>query len=180
MSQMSCAVIGCHPTRFKFKYQEQNNGCKKIKKVLDQQLRQIYESGVHRFLIPGTLGVGIWAGEMLLRMKEQPEYSELELVMVLPYAGHESAWDSHNKTRLTFLLCHATDKITLTGKGSKDYQQTYFYMAEQCEKLVAVCDDPSQDDAGQAVICARKKGCAVTIIHPDNGKIINDQSTFNI
>lgn len=173
MNKMSCAVIGCHPTRFKFKYQEQNNGCKKIKKVLDSQLRQIYERGVHRFLIPGTLGVGIWAGELLLRMKEQPEYAELELVMVLPYASHESSWDNHNKTRLTFLLHHATDKITLVARGSgKDYRQTYLYMVEQCERLLAVCDEQLQDDAGQAVSYAKTKGCVLIMVHPDNGKII--------
>lgn len=175
MSKISCAVIGCHPTRFKFKYQEQNNGCKKIKKVLDVQLHQIYESGIHRFLIPGTLGVGIWTGELLLRMKEQPEYSALELVVVLPYAGHESSWDNHNKTRLSFLLCHAADKVMLAAKGGgRDYQQTYLYMVEQCERLVAVCDEKrqSQDDAVKAVDYARKQSCAVMLIHPDNGKIV--------
>lgn len=176
MSEIACAIIGCHPTRFKFKYQEQNNGCKKIKKVLDSQLRQIYEGGIHRFLVSGTLGVGIWAGELLLRMKEQPEYAALELVVVLPYANHDSSWDNHNKTRLSFLLRHAADKVLLAAKGGgRDYQETYFYMVEQCARLVAVCDDQPKDDAGQAVIRARKKEHALTIIHPDNGKIMSEQ-----
>lgn len=178
MEYLSCAVIGCHPTRFKFKYQEQNNGCKKIKRVLERQLRQMYENGVRRFFVPGTLGVGIWAGELLLRMKEQPEYADLELMVVLPYAAHDSGWDRHNKTRLSFLLRHASKQITLAEKGDgKNYRQTYLYLADQCDVLIAVCDDPppSQEDVGHAVDVAKVNGRTLRFIQPDNGKVTYHQ-----
>lgn len=174
MDKLTCAVIGCHPTRFKFKYQEHYNGCKKIKKVLDEQLRQMYADGVRRFVVAGTLGVGIWAGELLLRMKEQTDFAELELVVVLPYDAHDSSWDSHNKKRLAFLLNCATDKVKLTANGGvKNYRQAYHYMVEQCQRLIAVCDEKPQvqDDAGQTVQEAQRTGRTLLLIHPDNAKV---------
>ena len=69
----TCAIIGHRPTRFRFKYQENNAGCKRLKKRLHDQFMLLYDNGVRRFLIGGSLGVDIWSGEILLKLKEQPE-----------------------------------------------------------------------------------------------------------
>lgn len=71
---VTCAMTGHRPTRFRFKYDENNNGCKRIKKRIRDQLVQLYEQGFRQFWVGGALGVDMWAGEILLRLKEQPEY----------------------------------------------------------------------------------------------------------
>lgn len=35
--------------------------------------------GVRRFYIGGSLGLDLWAGEILMELKQQPEYGEIEL-----------------------------------------------------------------------------------------------------
>ena len=102
----ACAVTGYHPSRFKFKYQEDYSLCKKIKKCMAGQFEQLYRQGVRCFLVPGTLGVGIWAGEILVRMKEQPEFEKLELVVVIPFEGHDRDWDDRSKKG--WLFCESS------------------------------------------------------------------------
>lgn len=36
------------------------------------------------------MGVDMWAAEILLRMKEQPEYEKVELITVLPFEGYDA------------------------------------------------------------------------------------------
>lgn len=38
MGKLSCAITGHRPTRFKFKYCEDNNGCVQLKKRLKNKL----------------------------------------------------------------------------------------------------------------------------------------------
>ena len=73
MELHTCAVAGHRPTRFKWKYKENNNGCKRLKKRMHDQFIVLYEKGVRRFLVGGSLGVDQWAGEIILRLKEQSE-----------------------------------------------------------------------------------------------------------
>ena len=53
----SCAVIGQHPTRFKFKYNEYMTSCKRIKKRMHDVFVSLYQSGVRCFFVGGALGV---------------------------------------------------------------------------------------------------------------------------
>ena len=87
MSIKSCAITGHRPARFKWKYKENNTGCKRLKKRLRDQIVALYEQGVRRFYVGGALGVDMWAGEILLQLKEQPEYNDIELFIALPFEG---------------------------------------------------------------------------------------------
>ena len=71
-----------------------------MKKRMHDQFLSLYEKGVRRFLVGGELGVDQWAGEIILRLKEQPEYSDIELVVVLPFPGHDEQWDARSRERL--------------------------------------------------------------------------------
>ena len=73
-----CAVTGHRPTRFKFKYNENYSGCKRLKKRLRDQFILLYGQGIRCFLVGGALGVDMWSGEILLELKQQPEYSDIE------------------------------------------------------------------------------------------------------
>lgn len=105
MRQTACAVTGHRPSRFKFKYSEDYSLCKKIKRAMFEQFKRLYdEQGVRRYYVGGALGVDMWAGELILRLKEQPGYGDIELVVVLPFEGHDAKWDERSKRRMDFLL----------------------------------------------------------------------------
>ena len=84
----TCAITGHRPTRFKFKYNENYAGCKRLKKRLHDQFVLLYEQGVRQFLVGGALGVDMWSGEIILKLREQAEYGGIELIIVLSHPGH--------------------------------------------------------------------------------------------
>ena len=177
MELHTCAVVGHRPTRFKWKYKENNNGCKRLKKRMQDQFVLLYEKGVRRFYVGGALGVDIWAGEIVLRLKEQPEYSDIELVVVMPYSGHDEQWDPRSRERLAFLIRHSAEHITV-GKtaGRESYLQRNRYMVDQTNCLLAVYDnnkDP-RSEVFQAVNYAEEKNVPIILIHPDTGQITKE------
>lgn len=81
----TCAITGHRPTRFPFKYNENDSRCRRIKRRLREQFILLYQHGVRRFLVGGALGVDQWSGEILLKLQLEHEYRDIELVVVLPY-----------------------------------------------------------------------------------------------
>lgn len=57
MDYKICAITGHRPVRFKWKYNENNNGCKRLKRRLKEQFTLLYRQGVRRFYIGGAHGV---------------------------------------------------------------------------------------------------------------------------
>ena len=170
----SCAITGHRPTRFKFKYNEDYSGCKRLKKRLHDQFAALYKQGVRKFLVGGALGVDMWSGEILLEMKQQAEYADIELVIVLPHPGHDERWDERSKKRMAFLLKHCTKYLTIgTDSSAESYYKRNRYLVDHADCLVAVYDNNRnvRSGTGMTVRYAEKKGKPVVLIHPDTGVI---------
>lgn len=168
----TCAITGHRPTRFKFKYNENYTGCKRLKKRLHDQFAALYEQGVRRFLVGGALGVDMWSGEILLEMKRKPEYAGIELVIVLPHPGHDERWDERSKRRMAFLLEHSTEHLTIgTDSSAESYYRRNRYLVDHADCLVAVYDNDRVVRSGteMTVRYAEKRGKPVVLIHPDTG-----------
>ena len=173
MELHTCAVTGHRPTRFKWKYNENNNGYKRLKKRMHDQFIVLYEKGVRRFLVGGGLGVDQWAGEIILRLKEQPEDSDIELVVVLPFPGHDEQWDTRSREWLAFLIRHSAECITVgKGAGRENYVQRNCYMADHADCLLAVYDGERNPRSGtmQTVNYASSK-MPIVLIHPDTAAV---------
>ena len=170
----TCAVIGHRPTRFKFKYNENDSRCKRLKKRLREQFAVLYEQGVRGFLVGGALGVDQWSGEILLRMKLEPEYRDIELVVVLPYPGHDERWDKRSRTRLAFLIEHSAEHITIGQKAWREsFIQRNRYLVDHADCLLAVYDNEknARSGTGMTVRYALNKNIPVVLIHPDSGEL---------
>lgn len=177
MRQTACAVTGHRPSRFKFKYSEDYSLCKKIKRAMFEQFKRLYdEQGVRRYYVGGALGVDMWAGELILRLKEQPGYEDIELVVVLPFEGHDAKWDERSKRRMDFLRQMCSECVVI---GTEDCRESYImrncYMVDHADYMVAVYDNERNLRSGtmQAVRYAERKKLKMIFIHPDNADIIN-------
>ena len=170
----SCDVIGQRPTRFKFKYQEYMTSCKRLKKRLHDSFAALYQSGVRRFYVGGALGVDLWAGEILLEMRRREEYSELEIVLVCPFPGHDERWDPKSQERLRHLKENC-DEFVMGSKvvGAQGYRERTAYMIKNTDCMVAVYDE-LQVDAGikSAQQLAKERKMTMIQICPRTGKVI--------
>jgi len=64
---------------------------------------------VHMVLlwVGGAMGADMWAAEILLRMKEQQTYQDVELCLALPFEGYDSDWDDWHRKRMDFIRRYA-------------------------------------------------------------------------
>ena len=115
MNSFSCVITGHRPTRFKFKYNEKDKRCQRIKKCLQEQLIRLYHQGVRCFWVGGAMGVDMWAAELLLRMKEQQAYQDVELCLALPFEGYNADWDDWHRKRMDFIRRYA-EKVLVLGE----------------------------------------------------------------
>lgn len=174
MQESVCAITGHRPTRFKFGYKENMAGCKRLKKRLHDQFVLLYEQGIRTFYVGGALGVDQWAGEILLRLKEQPKYGDIKVIVALPFAGHDGGWDERSKSRLAFLIEHSTEVVTVgSAPGPEAYKARNYYMVDRADILVAVYDNDRsiRSGTGQTVNYARKKELQIILLHPDTAAV---------
>lgn len=171
----SCAITGPKPTRFKFKYKEENSLCRKIKKAMLRQFRRLYSrKDVRRFYIGGTIGVNIWAGELLLKLKEEPGYEDIELIVVRPFPGHDAKWDVRSRKRFEYLVQNSRECLIV---GTKDCQESYInlnrYLIDHADYLVAVSERnlDMEGESFQATAYAREKRLGIMFIHPDTAEV---------
>ena len=179
INNTACAITGHRPSRFKWKYKENDNDCKRLKRRLKEQLAALYDQGVHQFYIGGALGVDIWSGELLLELKEQPEYNEIKLVLVLPFEGYDRDWEPKSKHRLSILRQNSAGVIvagTSENSPTDNYRLRNQYMVDHAGCLLAVYDNDRQLRSGtmQTVNYARRKGLPITLIHPDSAKVSHE------
>lgn len=122
----------------------------------------------------GALGGDMWSGEILLKMKQEPEYSDIGLVVVLPYPDHDERWDERSKKRLAFLIKHSAECITVGQKAWREsFMQRNRYLVDHADCLLAVYDNERsvRSGTGMTVHYAEKKGLPMKIIHPDTIQI---------
>ena len=170
----TCAITGHRFSRFKFKLQDTNTACKRLKKRLHDQFVLLYEQGVRTYIIGGDLGVDIWSGEILLEMKKLPEYSELELIIALPFPEHDRNWHPLFVRRLEYLKRSAKEVVTVGREpGAVSYKRRNYYMIDRADVLVAVYDNDHsvRNPIGQSVNYAKKRELPIILIHPDKGTV---------
>lgn len=120
---MRCAVMGQHPLRFPWGFDEEDASCAKMKMELAQQIMVLCQEGVSQFLVACDYGVGLYAGEIIngLRMTDRD-------LMLLCYTPHEEQ----------------------TTKWAPYLRERYFTMLEQCTLISAVCEVGAPDAQLQA------------------------------
>lgn len=166
----ACAITGHRPTRFRFKYNENDSRCKRLKKQLREQFALLYSKGVRRFYVGGALGVDQWSGEILLKMQLEPEYQGIELIVVQPFPDHDACWDDRSRERLAFLIRHSTEHIVIGEEARREnFIKRNRYMVDHADCLLAVYDNSRsiRSGTGATVHYAEKTAKPIIFIHPD-------------
>ncbi len=123
------------------------------------------------------MGVDMWAAELLLRMKEQQAYQDVELCLALPFEGYNTDWDDWHRKRMDF-ICRYAEKVLVLGEmpSSESYKKRNYYMVEQAGHMIAVYDNAHNMRSGtqQTVNYAKKKGLQIIYIHPDTAQVTEE------
>lgn len=90
----------------------------------------------------------MWAGEILLTMKEKSEFSEIKLTMALPFEGYDVDWDRASRERKNKIQKQA--EILVIGKesGSSSYTKRNHFMVDHADIILAVYDNERKKRSG--------------------------------
>ena len=88
-----------------------------LKEFIKDRLIRYIENGTEWFVVTGQMGIELWAGEVVLELKE--EYPEVNLAVLLPFTGFGENWNETNKTMFEQVITQA-DYVNYTS--NKDYE----------------------------------------------------------
>ena len=83
-----------------------------LKEFIKDRLIRYIENGTEWFVITGQMGIELWAGEVVLELKE--EYPEVNLAVLLPFTGFGENWNETNKTMFEQVITQA-DYVNYTS-----------------------------------------------------------------
>ena len=149
MEQQSlcCAIIGQHPMRFPWGFDEEDTGCQDLKLALAQKIMELRQQGVTRFAVVADCGVGLYAGECVnaLRLTDP----DLMLFVVTPHEEQATKWAPYLRERYFNLLedCTIIEAASLHRTPECEYE-AYRKIIDYADMVLAVYDGATaQGDA---------------------------------
>lgn len=89
---------------------------KEIRSALQAVLRELYGRGYRRFLSGMAEGFDLWAGEEVLRLREQEGFSEIRLAAVIPFRGQEKNYPAGSWELYEKIISLADEKTVLAER----------------------------------------------------------------
>lgn len=102
-----CAIIGQHPMRFPWGFDEEDTQCRQMMLELAQCIMELRQCGVTEFQVACDPGVGLYAGEIVNITKQNDEASIFKNFI-------------HPHTLERFTFCKSTDIIIMNRYEAKN------------------------------------------------------------
>ena len=163
-----CAIIGQHPMRFPWGFDEEDESCTKMKMELAQQIMVLRQSGVSQFLVACDCGVGLYAAEIVngLRMTDR----DLMLLCYTPHEEQATKWAPYLRERYFTMLENSTHISAVCPVGIPDAQlQAYKKIIDLTDVMLAVYDGdtPAAGNAEDRVLAyAESLEKPLVLLHP--------------
>ena len=151
-----CAIIGQHPMRFPWGFDEEDTQCRRMKLELAQCIMELRQCGVTEFQVACDPGVGLYAGEIVNITKQNDE--AMRLVCVTPFEEQATKWTPQLRERY-----QETPNAQLMA---------YRRIVKQSDMLVAVYDPELASGSAEdkAMAYALALGKPTLLIHPNTWK----------
>ncbi len=108
-----------------------------IKADLEKTIMKAINKGYLTFITGMAYGVDIWAGEIVVRLRE--EKPELRLIAAVPFPGFESRWSGEWKDAYSSLLSKADlIRYSCPCYNAGVYQRRNEWMVDHSAHLIAV------------------------------------------
>lgn len=164
----SCAITGPRPSRFQFRYNENDQRCMTLKEQIRAELIRLCEQGVHVYYIGGALGVDMWCAEILLELQGK-QYPGTHIITAIPFEGYDQEWKPEYKVRMALIRKHTENVVVCAEPSSDSYRKRNFYMVDHADCLLAVYDinhPISRSGTAMTIRYAQKKKFPTIFVQP--------------
>lgn len=171
MENYRCAIIGQHPMRFPWGFDEEDTQCRRMKLELAQCIMELRQCGVTEFQVACDPGVGLYAGEIVNITKQNDE--AMRLVCVTPFEEQATKWTPQLRERYFNMLAGCTELDCIDFHEQPDAQLlAYQRIIKQSGVVLAVYAPDLADGSAEdrAVAYALVLGRPVMLIHPETLK----------
>lgn len=135
-----CAVIGQHPMRFPWGFDEEDDRCRKLKIELAQQIMMLRQNGVSQFLTACDCGVGLYAAEIVNGLRATTDH-DLMLICYTPREEQATKWTPYLRERYFDMLTACTYLSAVCEVGAPDAQlQAYKKVIDLADVVLGVYD----------------------------------------
>ena len=166
---MRCAVMGQHPLRFPWGFDEEDDRCRKLKIELAQQIMVLRQSGVSQFLVTCDCGVGLYAAEIVNGLRATTDH-DLMLICYTPHEEQATKWAPYLRERYFDMLTACTYLSVVCEVGAPDAQlQAYKKIIDLADVMLAVYDGdtPTTGNAEDRVLAyAESLEKPLVLLHP--------------
>jgi uncharacterized phage-like protein YoqJ len=163
----TCCFTGHRPSKFSFKYDEENPDCKKLKQLLKESVEEAINKGCRHFISGMALGVDTWAAEIVLELKKM--YPDIILEAAIPCKGQDSKWIKESRERYKKILDKADVITQVTNQTFAENPACMLvrnvYMINSSSLLIAVFD-LSKGGTKHAFDYAKQLGINISRINP--------------
>ena len=155
MKNYRCAVMGQHPMRFPWGFDEDDECCGQMKLVLLQQIMGLRQQGVTQFLVACDYGIGLYAAEQINKLRKSDP--GLMLFCITPHEEQSTKWAPYLRERYFKMLEDCTDMDCAGQSNESDAQLTAYKKIIDCaDMLLTVFDADAPADGraeDRALIC---------------------------
>ena len=165
MKEKTCAFTGHRPQKLPFGFNEADERCTALKKLLRTKIIEYIETEhVTHFISGMALGTDMYAAEIVLGLKAS--YPGITLESAIPCESQAAKWSEALRDRY-FDIASKCDKETLiqTHYSPDCMDKRNRYMVDHADVLIAVWDG-SPSGTGKTVRYAHQQGKSVTVIDP--------------
>ena len=164
-----CAIIGQHPMRFPWGFDEEDESCGKMKMELAQQIMALRQSGVSQFLTACDCGVGLYAAEIVNGLRATTDH-DLMLICYTPHEEQATKWAPYLRERYFDMLTACTYLSAVCEAGAPDAQlHAYKKIIDLADVMLAVYDGdtPATGNAEDRVLAyAESLEKPLVLLHP--------------
>ena len=164
-----CAVMGQHPMRLPWGFDEEDDRCQKLKMELAQQIMALHQRGVSQFLTACDCGVGLYAAEIVNGLRETAD-PDMMLFCYTPHEEQATKWAPYLRERYFTMLEKCTHISVVCPVGTPDAQlQAYRKIIDLADVVLYVHDaDMSASDNAEnkAFAYAAENHTPTLVLHP--------------
>ena len=178
MKIQSCAFTGHRPSKFPWKYNQNDGRCVALKAVLTDQIAALAEAGVRDFCSGMAEGTDCYCSKIVLALREKNP--ALKLHCILPCKEQADKWTASSQEFYRSILEQA-DSIVYV---SRTYHQNCMldrnrFLIEHASTVLAVYNGVRRSGTGATVNYARKMGREIIVIDPATLEITHEDPASN-
>ena len=165
---LCCAVLGQHPMRFPWGFDEDDPGCQDLKLALAQKIMEMRQQGVTRFAVVADCGIGLYAGECINALRQHDP--DLMLFVVTPHEEQATKWTPDLRNRYFKLLEDCTLMELASHRWTPTCELDAYRKIIDYANMVLAAYDPATargDAVDRAMEYVKERGLSIIYAAPD-------------